>query len=190
MGLIETCGWTMALQFEPAGQGAFLYRHENTGAPIRVTAEERTRFVRAFGWMFLAHLAVFMPVMIAAAMITAHFFPEGGETGGFFLMGGLLVFIVAGLYLSLKWAMAAPARALAGRPAVGPARTRAEAARPHLARLTYGRIAGRAATIAIAAPFLAFESMGAAITALVLAVVAFLAMAFWKWRSDRGAGST
>lgn len=190
MGLIDAFGWTMALQFEPAGQGVFLYRYNNTGAPIRVTAEERARFVRAFGWKFLAYVAVFMPVVIAAAMVTAHYFPKGDETGGFVLMGALLVAIVAALYVSIKWSMAAPARELADRPPVGPARTRAEASRPHFAKLTYGRMAGRAAMIAVTAPFLALESTGAAITALVLAVGAFLAMAFMKWRSDRAAGTS
>ncbi|CAN5896064.1 hypothetical protein BH11PSE3_BH11PSE3_15980 [soil metagenome] len=180
MGLIELFGWPLDLQFEPDSKGGFLYRHDNIGAPIAVTAAERADFVRAFGWKFLAHVAGLMLAVIAAAMATAHYFPKGDETGGFLLMGGFLVAIVAALYLWLKWAMAAPLRALAGRPTVGPARTRAEVTRPYFAKLTYARIAGRAATIAIAAPFLAIESIGAAIAALVLALVAFLAMAFWK----------
>lgn len=64
-----------------------------------------------------------MAAVIAAAMVTAIFFPAGDEPGGGVLMGGLLLAIGAGLYLSVKWAMAAPARALAGRTPVGPPRT-------------------------------------------------------------------
>jgi hypothetical protein len=49
-------------------------------------------------------------------MLTARFFPRGDETGGFFLMGGLLAAIGVALYLSIKRAMHAPTRALTGRP--------------------------------------------------------------------------
>ena len=189
MSIIEAFGYTLAMQFEPSGQD-FLYRKDNIGAPIRVTASERTRFVRTFGWLFLAHVAGLGAAIIIAAVITAQYFPAGGEPGGFVLMGGFMVAIVVILYLCVRWTMHAPARALAGRPPVGPPRTRADVARPHLAALSYGTIAGRAALIAAAAPVLAFESIPAAIAALLLAVVAFAAMALWKWKSDRSAGSS
>lgn len=105
----------MATQFEPHQKG-FLYRQDRKGPPILVSADERRAFVRAFGWKFLAHVAGFMVAVIAAAMLTARFFPRGDETGGFFLMGGLLAAIGVALYLSIKWAMHAPTRALTGRP--------------------------------------------------------------------------
>lgn len=114
MSIVEAFGWTMATQFEPH-EGGFLYRQDRKGPPIPVSDGERRAFVRAFGWKFLAHVAAFMLAVIAAAMVTAHFFPNGGETGGFFLMGGLLAGIGTALYLSIKWAMHAPTRALAGR---------------------------------------------------------------------------
>lgn len=115
MSIIEAFGWTMATQFAPHRSG-FLYRQDRKGPPIPVTAEEHDAFVRAFGWQFLAHVAGFMMAVIAAAMLTARFFPQRDETGGFFLMGGLLIGIGLALYMSIKWAMHAPARALAGRP--------------------------------------------------------------------------
>lgn len=115
MSIIEGFGWTMATQFEPHRKG-FLYRRDRKGPPVLVTAAERNAFVRVFGWQFLAHVAGFMAAVIAAAMFTAHFFPRGDETGGFFLMGGLLLGIGLALFMSIKWAMHAPARALAGRP--------------------------------------------------------------------------
>lgn len=115
MSIIEAFAWTMATQFEPHRKG-FLYRRDRKGPPILVSAEERRAFVRAFGWKFLAHVAGFMFAVIAAAMVTAGFFPRGDETGGFFLMGGLLAVIGVALYLSLKRALHAPTRALNGRP--------------------------------------------------------------------------
>lgn len=104
----------MAAQFEPQRNG-FLYRQDRKGSPILVTADERRAFVRAFGWKFLVHVAGFMLAVVAAAMLTARFYPRGDETGGFILMGGLLAVIGVTLYLSIKWAMHAPTRALADR---------------------------------------------------------------------------
>ncbi|TAJ92909.1 MAG: hypothetical protein EPO10_23690 [Reyranella sp.] len=115
MSIIEAFGWTMATRFEPHRRG-FLYRRDRKAPPILVTAAERNAFVRAFGWHFLTHVAGFMLAVIAASMLTARFFPRGDETGGFFLMGGLLTAIGLALYLSIHWAMNAPARALAARP--------------------------------------------------------------------------
>ena len=105
----------MATQFQPHRQG-FLYRQDRKGRPILVTENERLEFVRAFGWKFLAHVAGFMMAVIAAAMFTARFYPEGDEAGGFVLMGGLLLVIAIGLYMAVSWAMHAPTRALADRP--------------------------------------------------------------------------
>ncbi len=114
MGIIEGLGWALALQFH-AHKAGFLYRKDNKGPGIPVTSEERRAFVRGFGWQFVFHVAGFMLSVVAAAMLTARFFPKGDETGGFFLMGGLLAGIGVVLYLSLRHAMHAPSRALAGR---------------------------------------------------------------------------
>jgi hypothetical protein len=41
---------TFEAQFEAAGEERYLYRRNQKGEPIPVTAEERDRFVREFGW--------------------------------------------------------------------------------------------------------------------------------------------
>lgn len=115
MSIIDSLGWAMATQFQPLRSG-YVFRQDRTGRPILVTAGERRRFVRAFSWKFLAHVAGFMAAVVMAAMVTAHFYPKGNETGGFFLMGGLLAFTGLGLYASVKWAMHAPGRVLPDRP--------------------------------------------------------------------------
>ncbi|WP_425069060.1 hypothetical protein [Reyranella sp.] len=115
MSIIDALGWAMATQFQSHREGP-VYRQDRTGRPILVTEAERRAFVRAFGWKFLAHVAGLMAAIIAAAVVTAQFYPKGDEPGGFVLMGGLLVAIGLGLYASVKWAMHAPSRALSGRP--------------------------------------------------------------------------
>lgn len=115
MSIIDALGWAMATQFQPRGSG-FVYRQDRTGRPVLVTADERRGFVRAFGWKFLGHGAGFMVAVIAAAMITARFYPKGDETGGFVVMGVLMALIGFGLYASVKWAMHAPGRILSDRP--------------------------------------------------------------------------
>ncbi|MDB5489985.1 MAG: hypothetical protein JWQ58_3700 [Reyranella sp.] len=114
MSIIEAFGWTIATQFQRHPQG-YLYRQDRKGRPILVSASERDGFVRVFGWKFLAHVAGFMVAVIAAAMLTARFYPKGDETGGFFLMGGLLLVIGIVLFKSVKWALHAPTRVLADR---------------------------------------------------------------------------
>lgn len=72
-----------------------------------------------FGWQFHLHVAGLMAAVIAAAMVTATFFPNEDEPG-FVPMGGHLLAISAGLYLSVKWAMAAPGRWPGGLLSVRP----------------------------------------------------------------------
>ena len=120
MGILSLFGMGMALQFEKQGE-TYVYRANGRGPARPVTKAERDGFVRRGGIDFLLHCAAFGLCVIAAAMITAHWFPEGGEPGGFVLMGTLLVAIVYALYRSLHWWMLAPERALAERTPVGAA---------------------------------------------------------------------
>jgi hypothetical protein len=121
MSIISLFGAGMAMQFEKHGDG-YLYRANGTGPALPATAQERDRFVTRAGWSFLLHTAGFMLGVIGAAMLTAIWFPSGDEAGGFALMGGLLVAIAGLLYLSVRRSLRAPARALAGRAPVAPAR--------------------------------------------------------------------
>ncbi|PSJ38796.1 hypothetical protein [Allosphingosinicella deserti] len=121
MGILSLFGTGMALQFEKQGE-TYVYRANGRGPARPVTKAEHDRFVRRGGIDFLLHCAAFGLCVIAAAMITAHWFPDGGEPGGFVLMGILLVAIVYALYRSLHWWMLAPERTLADRTPVAPAR--------------------------------------------------------------------
>lgn len=121
MGFISILGTFMAMQFEPHADG-YAYRINGKGPALPVTTAERDRYVWRAGWSFLFHTVAFMLCVVAAAMVTASWFPEGDEAGGFVLMGGLLILIVFALYRSLRWGMRAPARDFADRTPVSPAR--------------------------------------------------------------------
>lgn len=125
MSIISLFGAGMALQFERYGDG-FVYRANGTGPALPVTEPEIDRFVRQGGVSFLLHTATLGLAIIAAALVTTIWFPEGGEPGGMVLMGGLLVAICWALYRSMLWSMFAPARALAGRPPIAPERPASE----------------------------------------------------------------
>ena len=117
--MISLFGGFMAAQFEKQPNG-YLYRANGKGPARPATQQEFDRFVHQGGVSFLLHVVAFMVAVIAAAMLTAHWFPGGGEAGGFVLMGGMMLGIGFALYRSIQWTMLAPERVLAGRAAVAP----------------------------------------------------------------------
>jgi len=120
MAILSLFGAFMAMQFEKQPDG-YLYRANGKGPAMPATDQEFERFVRDGGFSFLLHVAGFMLAVIGAAILTATWFPEGDEPGGFLLMGSLLLVIGYALYRSLRWAMLAPARKLSGRAPLGAA---------------------------------------------------------------------
>ncbi|WP_442678113.1 hypothetical protein ACSBM8_11240 [Sphingomonas sp. ASY06-1R] len=72
-----------------------------------------------FVLIFCLHVVGLMVGVIVAAIITAHWFPKGNESGGFMLMGALLILVCGGLYWSLRRALRAPDRARANTDPLG-----------------------------------------------------------------------
>ncbi len=124
MGIFSLFGAFMAMQFQKHEDG-YLYRANGRGPALSATALERDRFVRKAGVSFLLHVAVFMICVIAAAMLTSHWFPDGDEPGGFVLMGVLLIALSWAHYRSIRRSMLAPARILADRAPAAPDRPHA-----------------------------------------------------------------
>lgn len=127
-------------QFEPDGD-AFLYRRNLKSAPIRLTAEEKSRFtddyrrgLRRLTWGFAGGMLLLLAATIAPIILTDR---EPGQWLIYFAMAGAIVpFLI--LHQRL-WN--APARALAGRTPVGAKRSRGEVQRATLARLSWGHLA-------------------------------------------------
>ncbi|WP_315760282.1 hypothetical protein [Sphingomonas sp. Y38-1Y] len=115
MGLIKLLGHFASKQFQKTPTG-YVYRYNAKGPPVAVTADDYDHYVRRAGWSFIFHCAGFMLAVIAAAMLTERWFPNGDEAGGMVLMGLLLVGIVFGIIKSLAWSMRAPERELGAAP--------------------------------------------------------------------------
>jgi hypothetical protein len=89
-------------------------RHDR-GSPVSERGSGGGNFVL----IFCLHVVGLMVGVIVAAIITAHWFPKGNESGGFMLMGALLILVCGGLYWSLRRALRAPDRARANTDPLG-----------------------------------------------------------------------
>ncbi len=172
-------------QFEEHGSG-FLYRKSSKGAPIPVSAAERDRYVARFNrYIKYASWSVLGSIVLLAFYAAATHVDVRGEA----MFYGVAA-IVAAFLASYYWSWTLPARELRDRGAVGERRTRAEAMRLYLARMTYGEFA----IIAGAGVFALLKARahgdmfsgwnlfwtGLGITALVVTAV----QAFRKWQLE------
>ena len=167
----------VAAQFQHRRDG-YVYQQEGIGAPIPVTREERDGFLRDAARALLLHVAAFGLCMVAIWLLVRRVVPadDALAAGAIAFLGSVAAML---LHASYRWAALAPARALAGRRAIGPA------GEPRLAGLTsYRTIFGTAAI------FLIFGLLGdwppvEKVVLGVLAVMAAVFMAMRKWRFER-----
>jgi hypothetical protein len=181
-----------AKRFEADGD-AYLFR-ASLGAPgIRVSAAERDGFVSQYvsRWRMLkwGGLAVMLAVILLVVWASVSSGAELSETAIFLLlivMGGL----IAG---GSMWLWYAPNRALAGRLASAPGRSKEEARKLAFRRMPWSNFGVAVGFIALATAKLLSRHVdllhgwsrlwlaGLAALAVLLAV-----QAFRKWRSERG----
>lgn len=193
--MLETLGFAMAVQFKPDGKGNWLYRKDQTGAPIPVTKDERDRHVRRYGWITLSSLPLFMALVIGTSMVFANLFPDPTNVQGMFGALPIAGIAFAVTYIYLKWFSHAPARAFADRAPVGPPTTLKQVRGATIARLTYGKLTTRVLGLIVltgAAGLTAdipdAERPIAMAFALGLPLLIGLAFAVWKWNIERQPG--
>ena len=131
-------------QFEPYNEGEYLYRRNQKGVPIAVTAEERERFIAQYArrlrysmWGMVAALIAFMGAIVWWTVTRNSDLPEPVMYVGFGLITGVAI---ANLY----WVRGAPARELERRSPVGRERSRDEVRGLLFRKLSYGQLAGAA----------------------------------------------
>jgi len=115
-----------AEQFEPDGELHYLYRRSSKGAPIRVTAAERDKFVadfrrasRRLRWVIVGGV-----MLIVAGFVLAGVDTRGGGTDG--ALEGATALLILVFFLLHRRVWSAPARALERRPDQGLERSGAE----------------------------------------------------------------
>jgi len=126
-------------QFQPDGQD-YLYRKYQKGAPIRVSAEERDRFIAAFrrSWTFLVWMgaAIYVPSLIVLLI----YVPAAAAHENMIIWSSMAIFlglVVAGMY----WYWNVPMRALRSRGTSGQALSPVEARRLAFSKISFGQLA-------------------------------------------------
>lgn len=129
-----------AAQFEPCDGGRFLYRRNQKGPPIPVSAEERQRFTDAFGRSMGYALAGLAAAMTAMIGLIVWWSAKTRSDPGIMLYAGMIALIAVFVAGTMR-IYTAPARELEGRSPVGAERSREEMRARLLARLSYGQLA-------------------------------------------------
>lgn len=187
--MIEGLGYAMALQFKPDGKGGWLYRKDQTGAPVPATQEERDRFVRRMGWVVLSSLPLFTGLVIVFSLIMTNRVPESASNNvkalWAILMGGGAMVLT---YLYVKWFSYAPARALAGRTPVGPAQSRKQVFGRQLAKGSYTKLALTMLFVMVAGVWALRDNPESWWLPIGLPLVIGLGTAYWRWSIEREPG--
>jgi hypothetical protein len=128
-------------QFEVEGENRFLYRRNQKGEPIPISAEERERFIREYVrriWFVLGGmmtvLAAFWGLVIWWTVSTDEDFPDVTMYVG-------TAAIAVGAIALMYWLRSAPARELEGRTPIGRERSSEEMRALYLSKTSYAQLA-------------------------------------------------
>lgn len=130
-------------QFERDGD-AYLYRRSQKGAPVRVTAVERERYLAEYASRLrIATWIIYLGLMLVAAVVVWWTVEANAD------FPDLPIYLAIGAVAAISigfahWAWGAPARELVRRTPVGSARSAVELRRIGFQRLSYGQLAGTA----------------------------------------------
>ncbi|TRW14241.1 hypothetical protein [Glacieibacterium frigidum] len=182
--MIDGLGFGMALQFKPDGKGGYLYRRDQIGAAIPATTAERDGYVRWMGWMVVLGFFLYFGGMIGLAWLADRFVTSDSDAVGVAGAVVMATITMGGLYLFLRWASHAPARAFAGRPEVEPGKSRKQVFGRRIGRMSYGKLFLVVAALAGALVFRTDFSVEQVALAIGLPAVVGLGFAIMKWRIE------
>jgi len=169
----------MARQFESVA-GGHVFRRDGSGPAIPVSADERTGFLHTGRWSALFHTAALLLVLAAALLGAEYLYPAASSFAQAAFVGLVTASVGLLLYRSHGWYADAPARALAGRPAVAPAIEVDVTRWP-----TYGTIAGGTIVVMIGIVLHHRTTATSSVGLSVAAVVVGLGVAIMKWWFER-----
>jgi hypothetical protein len=134
-----------AEQFEPIGENRYLYRRNQKGEPVPVSAEERTRFIDQYNrniryvmWGMMSALFAFIGLILWWTVASRSGSPDVALYTGF----GAITFVGIAMLYRVR---GAPARELDGRASIGRERSRDEMRAIFFKKISYRQLAGAAA---------------------------------------------
>lgn len=128
-------------QFEPSGNGRYLYRRSQRGEPIPVSQQERDAFIHQYlrrVRFILVGMAVALVAFMAAEV--AWSVSTNNDDSELRTIAGSLLIAVAAIG-AIYWARAAPSRELGGRSSVGRERSKEEMRAIFFKKVRYGKLA-------------------------------------------------
>jgi len=189
-GTWDAARQAFAGQFEQDTSG-FIYRRSQRGEAIRVTAEERQKFINGFDrqlWratiVMISSMVLIIGGMIVVGTLKGWDLPEGVIVAG-------IVAACIPYFAYYRWAWGAPSRALQGRTPIARERNRDEVRQLTFQRMTYGNLAAAAAGGLVFALIGSrqqdvFSGWGRLWLAGGAALILFVGVqAFRKWRFDQ-----
>jgi hypothetical protein len=127
-------------QFESNGMD-FTYRKDMKGAPIKISAAEREKFITKYDkvtkrgyWFMTAALLMYLLLLVTYSVWANINVPTTAVWLGIIAFAGIA-------FAGLKWAKSIPDKAIVGRIPVGEARSRDEIRRLIFSRMTYWQMA-------------------------------------------------
>ena len=143
---------SFADQFEPDGT-SFIYRRSQKGEALRVSSDERARFVDDFNRnVRLAKWIIYIGMTVVLGGIVAFSVLRGSDLSQLAIFAGLGAVMIP-YFAYYRWAWTAPARELSGRTPVAGERSPEEVQRLKFQRVSYSQL-GIAAMAALAFPFI------------------------------------
>ena len=134
---------TFADQFEQEGTH-FVYRRSQKGEAVRVSVEERRKFIVEFDrsvrrakWIIYIGLTLVLGGIIGFSLL------RGSDLSQVAIFVGIGLVMIP-YFVHYRWAWAAPARELVGRTPIAGERSPDEVRRLRFQRMTYGQLAGAA----------------------------------------------
>jgi hypothetical protein len=136
-------------QFEVGADGRYLYRRNQKGEPIPVSADERERFIRQYKSRIRAIMGGMVAALLASVGLVIWWtVATNSELPDVLLYVGIGAIAIAAIAL-MYWVQAAPAREIGGRAPIGRERTKEEMRAIFFKKISYGQLAGAAALGAV-----------------------------------------
>lgn len=178
-------------QFQPDGDG-FFYRESMKGAPIRVTAAERQRYIEQFERSGRYFFWTSVAAGVLGAFALTFYFNAESKAPDWVVWTVVSVVLILLIVAFSYWTYHAPARDLRDRPRLGEPLAPVEVRKVSLRNLSYGQMA-------VAAAVLVFVTFGGrfgknlspewkniwlGFVGVLLAGLTF--RAYQKWQLERG----